>query len=77
MNYAVELQDEINKSHSGVNNIESKNIFYSSEDKFEQLQIPELNNPSYNKRIKKVKEAIFDFHIKNGDDYVYEKIVID
>jgi hypothetical protein len=77
MSYSAELKEIISNTHSETENAETKKEFYSPEDKFETLQIPELNNIAYNKRLKKVKEAIFDFHIKNADDYVYEKIVID
>ncbi len=72
-----DLRDLISVTHSEIESLENKNIFYTQDEKFEKIVIPELNYLTNNKRIKKVKEAIFDFQIKNADEYVYEKIVID
>jgi hypothetical protein len=64
-------------------NLKSKSTFFSPEDKFEKLHIPELVQPAgglqnaKKSKIQKVKSIIFDFQIKNADEYVYEKIIID
>ena len=74
--YSQELQDEIIKTHSEINQLYNKNDFYTPEEKFELINI-DINNQNIKRLKLKNKEVLFDFHIKNGDEYVYEKIVID
>ena len=75
LQYSQDLQDEIIKTHSEITQLNNKNDFYTPEEKFEIINI-DLNNQNI-KRIKLKNKEVFDFHIKNADEYVYEKIVID
>jgi hypothetical protein len=75
--YSEDCEDEIAKTYDSISNLESKNKFFTPDEVYEQIDIPEYCNTENRKMKMKNKNIIFDIQIKNADDYVYEKIIID
>jgi hypothetical protein len=70
-----EFVNEIDKVLTHKN--ELRNTFYTIENKYEKLQLPDTADLKKNTSKTKLKNYPFDIHIKNVDDYAYERIVLD
>lgn len=85
--YAIEFENEIKNTLSEINNIHTKNHFYTEEEPFEEVRLQEIhenrhisdNNLRHNSLMAKSNRKVvpYDFHINYGDEYAYEKIIID
>jgi hypothetical protein len=73
--YTKKVESEFSKAFNEIENLETKKRFYTPEANFEMIDIPDYRASGKTK--KKNKNIIFDIQIKNADEYVYEKIIID
>jgi hypothetical protein len=72
--YLKNFEIEISKTFDDIGNLESKTHFFTPESSYEVINIPDYD---VTHKGKKNRNIIFDIQIKNADDYVYEKIIID